>query len=179
MTQHILTGGAGDQPAPPGEPDSSTPDLSAPPSRRLEVLVAVTALALSVLSIYLAGDIEVRGGTRTTLGPQWWPTILGIGAAALSVVLAVISITRGPGDRGETLSVAPGGLRRAGLTVVALVAYLALWRSPVGYPVATALFLVATMWVSGARSWRALVVFPVAITAFIVLLFSYLLRVPL
>lgn len=165
--------------APPPDPGESAADLRAPASRRLEVVVAATALVAAGVAIYLARTIEVRGGAATTLGPQWWPTVLGLLALGLAVMLLLTAALRPPPDRGETLSIGRGGIRRVAATIGLLVGYVILWQTPVGYAVTTVLFLVAAMWVSGARSWKALLVFPVATTAFIVVLFSSLLRVPL
>lgn len=152
-------------------------DLTARPSARMEVLVAVLALVASAGVIYLARTLELRVELGS-LGPRWWPTLLGIGGVLLSALLVTMAFSKGAQSRGDLLAGTPEGVRRVAAVLAVTVLYVVAWQL-VGYAPATWLMLLATMWLSGARGVKGLVLFPLITTAFIVVLFSSILRVPL
>lgn len=152
-------------------------DLAAHPSVRMEAIVAALALLASVGIIYLARTLELRVELGS-LGPRWWPTLLGIGGVVLSAPLLLLALTKGAQSRGDLLSSTAEGVRRVVLILAVTVVYIVAWQL-VGYAPATWLMLLAAMWISGARGVRGLILFPLITTAFIVVLFSSILRVPL
>lgn len=152
-------------------------DPTAAPSARMEVLVAVLALAASLGVIYLARTLELRVELGS-LGPRWWPTMLGIAGALLAALLVVMALTKGAQSRGDLLSGTSEGVRRVAAVLGVTVLYIVAWQL-VGYAPATWLMLLATMWISGGRGVKGLVIFPLITTGFILVLFSSILRVPL
>lgn len=152
-------------------------DIAARPSRPLEIVVAVTALVLSVVAIVLSQSIYLRmsaGG----LDPKWWPTVLSSIAAGLSLILVGFALFGTSISRGELESVNEGGWARM-LTALALSALYVFAWAKVGYVVPTALYLAALLWLFGLRAWKGLIIFPLVTTGFIYGLFHYALRVPL
>lgn len=166
--------GGGDPP-----PDPSTGDeyLSAKPSRPLEIVTASVALGLALLALFLSRNIHLRMGGGG-LDPKWWPTVLSSIAIGLSLILLGFSLFAQSVRRDDLESSHRDGWARM-LSALALSAiYIFAWWTT-GYLVATALYLVALLWLFGLRSWKGLVLFPLITTAFIYALFQLLLKVPL
>ena len=162
-----------------GTPSSTdfAPELAAVSSRRLEVTTAAAALVISVCGYVLAQALQIRTETGG-VDPRWWPTLLSLVAAALSVALLVIAILRPPFDRSELEVASKQGWMRLGIALVCGILYIVLWQLA-GYLIATPLFLAALLWVFGGRGWKTLILFPVLTTAFTYVLFHTLLKVPL
>lgn len=162
-----------------GTPSSSdfAPELAAASSRRLEVTTAAVALVLSVCGYFLAQGLEIRTETGG-VDPRWWPTLLSLLAAALSVALLLIAILRPPFDRSDLEVASKQGWTRLGIALVCAILFVVLWQLA-GYLVATPIFLAALLWVFGGRGWKTLILFPVLTTAFTYVLFHTLLKVPL
>lgn len=152
-------------------------DLAAPPSRRLEITVAITALVLSVTALILSRNIHLRMGSGG-LDPKWWPTLLSVLAAVLSSVLIGFALFGPAASRNELESSHHDGWVRMLLALTLSVLYALAW-SFFGYVVPTVLYIAALLWVFGLRSWRGLLAFPIVTTAFIYSLFHFMLRVPL
>jgi hypothetical protein len=152
-------------------------DITAVPSRAMEITVAAVGLAVGAAGIVLARGIEVRAETGG-IDPRWWPTVLSIGSAALAAALLVVALLRPPFDRSDLERVSDGGWRRLLLAGVIAAGYVAAWQL-VGYLAATVVFLALLVWVFGGRGWKTLIIFPVLTTAFTYLLFHTLLKVPL
>jgi len=146
-------------------------------SRRLEIFIAVLALAASVGLVWLAGEIEIRREPRG-IGPRAWPRLLGYGGVALSVALLLCAVFRKPFERDDLESLTRLGLWRSVIAGALAVAFVLAWPW-VGFAVAAVPFLIAVTYLFGGRGWRTLVVFPVLITAFILVLFQIILKVPL
>jgi len=159
------------------------------PSRTMEILVPLIALVLMAGFLFWAGQIELR----REVGPgqidaRFWPTVLGWAGVVIAGWRLAVVLRSAPDDRDDLERVQEGGPRRLLLTLVASVAFVALWnlRSVVAagfelriFPYAAAVALVGLTWLYGGRGWKALVLFPVATTALIYVLFHSLLRIPL
>lgn len=174
--QEKLAASSGGVKALPDEPagDEHQP---ASPSRRMEIATASVALALALLALVLSRNIHLRMGGGG-LDPKWWPTLLSSAAIALSTVLLGFSIFAQTVRRDDLESSHRDGWVRM-LSALALSAlYVFAWWTT-GYLVATALYLVALLWLFGLRSWKGLIIFPLVTTAFIYGLFQILLKVPL
>lgn len=152
-------------------------DITARPSRTMEIVVAAVGLAASLAGLLFAGQVELRAETGG-IDPRWWPTVLSIGSAVLSAALLVVALVRPPFDRSDLETISEGGWRRLLLASVVAAGYVAAWQL-IGYLPATLVFLALLVWVFGGRGWKTLVLFPVLTTAFTYLLFHTLLKVPL
>lgn len=160
-----------------------------PPSRVMEIALAVVALAFMAVVLMLATQIDLRREPGPgQIGARFWPTMLAGTGVAIAVWRLVVAVRSPAPEREELEQVQVGGTARLAITVVLSVVYVALWelREVVvaGYeyrvwPMATVGLIVAVTWLSGGRGWRALIMFPVLLTAFIYVLFDYLLRIPL
>ena len=153
------------------------PNYSAAPSRRLELVIAVTALALSLLALWLSRNIFLRMGSGG-VDPKWWPTLLSVLAAGLSAILVGMSVFAPPMSRGEVEATEQDGWIRMLVALTLSAIYVFAW-SAVGYVIPTLVFTAALLFVFGLRSWKGLVIFSTVTTGFIYGLFHYLLKVPL
>ena len=171
-----LTASAGDTSVLPVEL-AEEPDFAARPSRPLEIVVAVVALALSVLALVLSQNIRLRMGGGG-LDPKWWPTLLSSLAAGLSAILLGMSLFGPLAGRGDLEAGHRDGWVRMLVALALSALYVFAWWQ-VGYLVPTAVYLFALLWVFGLRSWKGLIAFPLVTTAFIYGLFHFMLRVPL
>jgi hypothetical protein len=156
---------------------SDEPDFSARPARPMEIIIAVTALGLSVLALVLSQNIYLRMGGGG-LDPKWWPTLLSIVAAGLSAILVGMSLFGPLASRGDLEASHRQGWVRMLVALALSALYVFAWWQ-VGYLIPTVAYLFALLWSFGLRSWKGLVAFPVLTTALIYGLFHFLLRVPL
>ena len=153
------------------------PDYAARPSRRLEIAIAASALALSVTALLVSRAIPLRMGGGG-IDPRWWPTLLSVLASALSALLVAMSLFGQAPARGEVEAAEPDGWTRMLLALALSALYVFAW-SHLGYVGPTLVFNLVLLRIFGLRSWKALGVYSVVTTAFIYGLFHYLLRVPL
>lgn len=181
----------------PAEPREALAQADAPvedfghpaSSRRLEVVVAIVAVALMAAAILLAQGIELRREPGAgQIGARFWPTLLAAVGLGLAVWRLVVAIVGTPDDRSDQDVVAVGGYRRLALTIALTVGFIAAWgiRSVVAFgyrfevfPVLCAVFLLALLRLYGGRGWKALVLFPTLLTVGIYVIFRILLRIPL
>lgn len=147
-----------------------------PPSKPLEVLTGIIAIALSATMIFFARAIQVNRETGG-VDPRWWPTALGVMGLALAVLLLAVAATRTL-LRDDVEPTSTSGRINALTTAAVAIAYAFTWPV-VGFIPATLVLLVILTVVYGARDWKVLVFFPVGLTAFLYVLFATLLRVPL
>lgn len=161
-------------------PDNAIPDYDeygAAPSRRMEITIALVALALSILAIVLSRSIELRMGGGG-IDAKWWPTMLSSGAAVLSGFMLLSAFALPLADREDLEGAQRDGWVRMFIALALSALYVfAWWRF--GYIVPTLVYLLALLLAFGVRSWLVLILFPVATTGFIYGLFHLLLRVPL
>jgi hypothetical protein len=152
-------------------------DIAARPSRRLEMIAAVSALILSGTALILSRNIDLRMDTGG-LNPRWWPTVLASLASVLSAILIGLSMFGPTIGRGDLESAHSDGWVRMALALALSFLYVLAWSS-IGYVVPTIVYLAASLWVFGLRSTKGLIAFPLITTAFIYGLFHFMLRVPL
>lgn len=158
--------------------DSSAPEPTPglPPSKPLEAVTAIIAIAMSTSMVLFSRAIHVNRETGG-IDPRWWPTMLGAISLGLAVLLLVVALTR-PMLRDDVEPTSRSGRINALITVVVAIGYAFAWPA-VGFIPATLALLVILTAVYGARNWKVLVFFPVGLTAFLYILFATLLRVPL
>ncbi|WP_417555261.1 tripartite tricarboxylate transporter TctB family protein [Microbacterium sp.] len=162
---------------------------AATPSRRLEIVFAVIAVAFTAGFLFLATQIPLRREAAPgQMDARFWPTVLGVAAVALSIILLVIATTRPLSTREDIERIQPGGVLRMIVTLLISSAFVALWSLSavvlLGYrievfPIATGLLMASLMLVYGHRRWLSLVIYSVLVTAFVYVVFGMLLRIPL
>ena len=163
--------------------------LSPRPSRALEIVAALVAVAFTVVFLVAATQIPLRSAeAATAMTARTWPTVLGVAGVAVSVLLLVVAITRPAPARDDLDAVSKGGPLRVVLTLIVSIAFVAAWSVQsvvmLGYriqlfPVIAAVYLAALLWLFGHRKWLGFVLYPIGLTAFIYVLFGMVLRIPL
>jgi hypothetical protein len=137
----------------------------------------LVAIALLVASRGL--DEVARAGE---LGPGFWPRLVLVGLALSCAAKALVEWRRrpraAPGETAASEAPAPMSGRRLSLALAAIVLYVLLtpW---VGFPAATAAFVLAFMALCGARSLVAPAASAVVGTVFLVYLFVKIVYLPL
>lgn len=162
---------------------------AATPSRPLEIVFALVAIAFTAGFLLLATQIPLRRAAAPgQMDARFWPTLLGVAAVALSVLLLVIAITRQAPTREDIERVQHGGVLRVIITLVITCAFVAVWSLGAvvlfGYrievfPIAAGVLMASLMLVYGHRRWLSLIIYSVAVTAFVYVVFGMLLRIPL
>ncbi|HWU29216.1 MAG TPA: tripartite tricarboxylate transporter TctB family protein [Microbacterium sp.] len=162
---------------------------SAAPSRGLEIAFAVVALAFAAGYLFLATQIPLRREAAAgQMDARFWPTVIGVAAVALAVILLVIAISRPAPSREDVERIQPGGVLRMAATLAIACVFVALWSLGsvvlMGYrieifPIAAGLLMASLMLVYGHRRWLSLIIYTVAVTAFVYVVFGMLLRIPL
>ncbi len=155
---------------------------------RREVAVAAFLVAFGCGVIALARQIG-PGIPTDPLGPQAFPTALGAGITLCGLLLAASTLLfrgrQGPAgplsraDPEEDMGGEAGPFSPARLVaaVVATAAYLAVFE-PLGYLVATPLYVAAVMLVHGGAGRRALLIAPLLVTAVLYATFRFALLIP-
>lgn len=164
------------QPSSPHVVDEET-QITAAPSRALEVGIAVVCIAISVVVLILSYRIELRV-EQPGVNPRTWPQILSMLSLGLSFILLIASLTGKPPARDDLDQPTRSGWFKLLLTVGSSIVFIVLWPI-VGFLITTPLFIAATTAISGGRGLRALVAYPIVITGGLYALFNLLLRVPL
>lgn len=151
---------------------------SAPGARKINVRGLFVALGVTLIggaAMWSANALDLSAADGS-IGPGWWPTVLGGLLVAGAVAIGVVALRRPdpvPEDR-----VNAHGLGRLGAVVAAIVLYGIGWYY-FHFLLVTVVFLSALLFVTGGRGLKALVVFPVLTAAVLYGLFGLLLRVPL
>lgn len=164
----------------PNETSAATADHPLEGGRTKGINVRGLLVASAVAVIGGALMLPVHGlelsTSDGTIGPGWWPTVLGGTLLAGAVAIALVSFKQPepmPEDR-----VSRHGIVRLGAVLLAIILYGIAWQYFHFLPV-TAVFLSALMFTTGGRGVKALVVFPVLTAALLYGLFKMLLQVPL
>ena len=146
-----------------------------PPSRVREWGVAAAVLVAGIGVLLARSTIAVAQGD-TELGPQWWPTVLGVALVVGAVALAVLGALRPAAPEEEPAS--GHGVAQLVAVLALIVAYGAAWYQ-LHFLVVTGPLIAGLVYVTGGRGVRALVVFPAVTTMLLYVIFGLLLRVPL
>lgn len=159
------------------------------PSRALEIGISLGALLVFAGVLVLAQRIPLRTEAAPgQIDARFWPTLLAAVGTTVSVGRLITSLLAAPESREDLDARRPGGFRRVLLTVLATVAFIALWSVGdiilAGYrfqlfPIAMALYLATLLGLHGARGWKPFVLFPIPLTLGTYLLFGTVLRIPL
>ncbi|WP_375432375.1 tripartite tricarboxylate transporter TctB family protein [uncultured Friedmanniella sp.] len=138
----------------PESPDTepSTP-ASAPPGRNYgELALSVLLLALGLYVILDATTIAVPGSSNT-VGPRFFPYLVGAATVAVGAVLGIRILRgdQGPAEEGEDIDPdAATSWRAVGIIAVAFLAH-ALLINVVGWPLAVTAMFGVVAWALGAR----------------------------
>ena len=152
---------------------------------RREIAIAVFLVVFGGAVIALSGKIE-SGVYTDPLGPRVFPYALGMGIMLCGLLLGIGAFFRWQPERAGLLSDAGGAEEvekgpfsptRLLAAVVATAIYVAAFE-PVGYLIATPLYVVAILLIHGGAPWRTLFVAPVLITTVLYLTFRFGLRIP-
>lgn len=159
------------------------------PSRAIEIVFAVVALAFTAGYLVLSTQIHLRrDATPGQIDARFWPMVLAVTGVVVALLLLVVAITRPASGREDIERIQHGGVIRVIATLVISGAFIALWSLGsvilFGYrievfPIAAALLMAALMLVYGHRRWLSLIIYTASITAFIYVVFGMLLRIPL
>jgi putative tricarboxylic transport membrane protein len=159
---------------------SHSPNIS-----RREIAIAVFLAAFGGIVIALSGKIE-SGVYTDPLGPRVVPYGLGVGIALCGLFLGMGAFFRWQPKQAGLLSDSGGAeevergpfspTRLVG-AVAATAIYVAAFE-PVGYLIATPLYVVAILLIHGGTPWRTLIVAPVVITTVLYIMFRFALRIP-
>lgn len=146
-----------------------------PPSRVREWGVAAAVLVAGIGVLLARETIAVAQGD-TELGPQWWPTVLGLALVVGALALAVLGTLSPAAPEEEPAS--GHGVAQLVAVLALIVAYGAAWYQ-LHFLVVTVPLIAGLVFVTGGRGIRALLLFPVVTTALLYGIFGLLLRVPL
>jgi putative tricarboxylic transport membrane protein len=152
---------------------------------RREIAIAVFLAAFGGVVIALSGQIE-SGVYTDPLGPRVFPYALGAGIALCGLLLGVGALFCWQAEQAGFLS-DPGGVEQVekgpfsptrlvgavGATAIYVAAF-----EPVGYLIATPLYVMAILLIHGGTPRRTLIVAPVMITTVLYLTFRFALRIP-
>jgi putative tricarboxylic transport membrane protein len=152
---------------------------------RREIAIAVFLAAFGGTVIALSG--EIQSGVQTDpLGPRVFPSALGVGIALCGLLLGVGALFRWQPEQSGLLLVGGGAeevekgpfspTRLLG-AVVATAIYVGAFE-PVGYLIATPMYVAAILLIHGGAPSRTLIVAPVVITTVLYLTFRFALRIP-
>lgn len=161
-----------------GSAAASDPSPMMPSPGRINgrgLLVALGVALLGAAAVWSATALELSAADGS-VGPGWWPAVLGGLLVAGAVAIGVVALRR-PDPVPEN-RVSAHGLGRMGAVVAAIVLYGIGWHF-FHFLLVTIVFLSALLFVTGGRGIKALVVFPVLTAAVLYGLFGLLLRVPL
>jgi hypothetical protein len=161
----------------------------ASPSRRLEIVFGVVALAFTAGYLFLATQIPLRREAAPgQIDARFWPMVIGVTGVVIAIAILAVAVTRPAPTREDLDRIQPGGLVRVVATLAITGAFIALWSLGTvilfGYrievfPVAAALLMAALMLLYGHRRWLSLIIYSALVTAFVYVVFGMLLRIPL
>jgi hypothetical protein len=175
----------------PETPDTVEQDAhdGASPSRRLEIVFGVVALAFTAGYLFLATQVPLRREAAPgQIDARFWPMVIGVTGVVIAIAILAVAVTRPAPTREDLDRIQPGGLVRVVATLAITGAFIALWSLGTvilfGYrievfPVAAALLMAALMLLYGHRRWLSLIIYSALVTAFVYVVFGMLLRIPL
>ena len=141
---------------------------------KADTVAGLFFLLVGVVIIYLSASLPAARMTR--FGSGFFPTITGYGLLISSIIMIVSSIRNAVDERKPFID--KTAVPRLLLLAMAIVIYSLLLR-PIGYIIATILFLMAVLYIFGYRKYLWLVVISVVMPLIIYYLFVELLGVPL
>ncbi len=118
-------------------------------------------------------------GYENTIGPEFFPGVMTVTIAVLSLALLVRSLWRGLIEGGESPALAAGNiLLRMGLFIALLVLYILIYE-PLGFLAASCIVLPAGMLLLGERRLMHVIVLPFILIGLGYVGFTKVMMVPL
>jgi len=134
-------------------PGAVEPDRPGPARRNYgELVLAALLLALGIYVIIDASNISIPGSSNT-VGPRFFPYVVGGATALVGAVLAIRILRgdQGPPEEGEDIDPnAKTSWRAVAIIAVAFLAH-ALLINVIGWPLAVTLMFGVVAWALGAR----------------------------
>jgi len=151
--------------------------------KRADLAVSVAIMVIGLFYLYNTIQMPWTTSLNDVLGPRFWPQVLGI---LLTIAGAVITFNRLRTFARDPLLVEPEGeedtpgfpvsLPRVAIVCGWFLLYI-LSLAPVGYVIATPIFLVGCLFIMGVRNWRPIVGISLVTTFLIFFLFTLVMRV--
>jgi putative tricarboxylic transport membrane protein len=139
--------------------------------RRADLLSGIGLLLFSAL--YLERSFAISTGLASDrLGPQFFPRLLALLLALLSVALVV----RAASDRSDTTPLPAVRVGRL-VAVLSLCAGWTLLLPRIGLLILTPLLVGAVIWILGLRRWRSIIAVSLGMTLVLYLVFVQVLKV--
>lgn len=136
-------------------------------------IVGISGLSLS-LYVYFASKSFERVGSGLANNPAYYPRILAIVLAFLSLILFIDSLKK---RAKVSFHVDTELMRNLSLFLAALLIYILLLK-PVGFVLTTIAFIICMTWfLGGTRKQAVIASIPMSLIVYIV--FSFILKVPL
>jgi hypothetical protein len=146
---------------------------------KLRALPIVSLCFLLLGAGYLIESVRLPMGTSGQPGSGFYPFLVGVALAALSLSLLFQSFKRKetPGEEADAF---PKGrdLKRV-VAVASTLIFFALFFKPLGYGICSAALMVAVLRLLGLRSWAKTVVISILTVGISYYLFASILGVPL
>ena len=137
------------------------------------MLAGVLMVALAVGFAWLV--LKPQGlslGSARAMGPGYFPLMISMLLAALGLIMVVLSF----GRRNEPIEIAP--LRSIAFVMLGPILFAILVR-PLGFVVAVAAMVMVSAWSSQRMTWKWAIYTTVGMILFSVLLFYYMLAMPI
>jgi putative tricarboxylic transport membrane protein len=154
--------------------------------RRVDLFIGLFVIALGAAVILVAGGIRPTGPVVDPIGPRGFPYLIGVAFLLSGAVIVYGRLRRW--DRGGPSVVAtegepdepdvPASAPQAWTIMAASVIY-ALALNPVGYLLATPIYVAVALRTMRMRSWTTILVMAIAYTVLTYLVFAILMRVNL
>jgi putative tricarboxylic transport membrane protein len=139
--------------------------------RRADFFIGLGLLAVALLYYQQSFSI-VRGFASDRLGPAFFPRMLALALAALSLTL-VIRALAGRSDPSRPPAMRVGVFA----AVIALLVIYAVVMPAVGFLIATPVLLAAVIWLLGLRRWVTVLGTALSVTAVLYVVFGRALHV--
>lgn len=146
---------------------------------KLRALPIVSFCFLLLGAGYLIESLRLPMGTSSHPGSGFYPFLVGVALAALSVSLLIQSFKQRetPEEEVDAFPKGPDFMRV--VTVASSLLLFAVFFKPLGYGICSAALMVAVLRLLGCRSWAKAVMISILTTAISYYLFASILGVPL
>lgn len=144
-----------------------------------DTYVAIVFLLFCAFAWWRIKKLPLGVGYEHTIGPEFFPGVMTVAIAILSVALLARSLWRGLIEGGADPTLAAGNvLARMGLFIVLLIGYIFVYE-PLGFLLASAIALPAGMFLLGERRFLHVIVLPYIIIGLGYTGFTKIMMVPL
>jgi putative tricarboxylic transport membrane protein len=154
--------------------------------RRIDLAIGVAVVLIGIGVLFVAQGIRPTGPVVDPIGPRAFPYMIGAFFLIGGSWTIFNRLRRWKSESGDIVESdgeadepgIPASARQAFTVVVALILYV-LAMPPIGYPIATPLFVIAALKAMRMQSWLTIVATAVIYTAVTYVVFALYLRVDL